>query len=82
MTGHTFAKIDGDYKYLVKMTMDSVTAENVERIMQEKAAAEQALAVLMATSLETMWIQELDQFEGRKRRSVESTTGPKKKARQ
>ena len=31
-----YAMIDGDYKYLIKMPMDSVTEENVEQIMKER----------------------------------------------
>jgi|LauGreDrversion4_1035100.scaffolds.fasta_scaffold00753_8 DNA topoisomerase-2 len=60
---HGFDPIDGDFKYLVKMSMDSVTAEHVQRILKEKADAEQNLLALLGTTLETMWLQELDAFE-------------------
>jgi len=50
----------GDYKYLVKMPMDSVTQENVAHILKEKESAEQELAALLAKSLESMWLDELD----------------------
>jgi DNA topoisomerase-2 len=53
----------GDYKYLVKMPMDSVTEENVVALMKEKAQTEEEMRVLTATSLETIWINELDHFE-------------------
>ena len=36
MKHHKFDKIDGDFKYLIKMPMDSVTEENVKHIMKEK----------------------------------------------
>jgi len=55
-----YAMIDGDYKYLIKMPMDSVTEENVEQIMKEKADTEHALDVLKKTSVEKMWLKELD----------------------
>jgi DNA topoisomerase-2 len=58
-----FDKMDGDYKYLVKMAMDSVTSENVERILKEREEADQNLHALLATSLESMWTRELDAFE-------------------
>ena len=60
LTGMKFALIDGDYKYLIKMPMDSVTQENVANIMKEKENTEAELALLKSTTLEKMWIQELD----------------------
>jgi DNA topoisomerase-2 len=54
-----YAMIDGDYKYLIKMPMDSVTEENVEQIMKEKTDTEQALDVLKKTTVEKMWLKEL-----------------------
>jgi DNA topoisomerase-2 len=61
--GLSFALIDGDYKYLIKMPMDSVTQENVESIMREKENVERELAVLRGTALETMWLNELNVLE-------------------
>jgi len=58
-----FDRIDGDYKYLIKMPMDSVTKENVEAILKEKADTEESLDILKATSCETMWMRELENFE-------------------
>jgi len=58
-----FAEIDGDYKYLVKMPMDSVTEENVMHILQEKDNAYQELKKLTETTLQQMWLAELDHFE-------------------
>lgn len=60
LTGMKFALIDGDYKYLIKMPMDSVTQENVANIMKEKENTEAELALLKSTTLEKMWIHELD----------------------
>jgi DNA topoisomerase-2 len=60
LTSRGFALIDGDFKYLIKMPMDSVSEENVAHIMKEKGDAEQALAQLLATTVEQMWLQELD----------------------
>jgi len=58
-----FDKIDGDYKYLIKMPMDSVTNENVAVILKEKEDTEKELAELIATSLEQIWLRELDVLE-------------------
>lgn len=58
-----FDRLDGDYKYLTKMPMDSVTQENVDAALKEKADAEQELDVLKATSCETIWMRELEAFE-------------------
>ncbi len=58
-----FDKLDGDYKYLVKMPMDSVTNENVQIILKEKEETEKKLDVLIKTSVEKMWIGELDVLE-------------------
>ena len=55
-----FAKIDGDYKYLIKMPMDSVTDENVSSIMKEKTDTDIELSKLRKTSLEKMWSGELN----------------------
>lgn len=59
----SFDKIDGDFKYLVKMPMDSVTNENVANILKEKETTESGLAALIATTLEKMWLNELDVFD-------------------
>jgi DNA topoisomerase-2 len=58
-----FNVIDGDFKYLVKMPMDSVTQENVDRILNEKDEATKELEVLRTMPLETMWYNELLHLE-------------------
>ena len=58
-----FDKIDDDYKYLIKMPMDSVTNENVTNILKEKEQTEAELATLISTSLEKMWMTELENLE-------------------
>ena len=59
LSGKKYDKIDGDYKYLVKMPMDSVTEENVANIMAEKATTEGDIETLRKTSVETIWYREL-----------------------
>ena len=58
-----FDRLDGDYNYLTKMPMDSVTQENVDAIMKEKTDTESELETLKATTCETMWMRELAHFE-------------------
>ena len=55
-----YDKIDDDYKYLTKMPMDSVTNENVESILKEKADVEREIEVLLGTTVEQMWLKELN----------------------
>ncbi len=86
-----FVTIDGDFKYLIKMPMDSVTEENVERILKEKGDAETELDILNKTTLEKMWLSELDKLKNeysaykKKRETIQSgsvktkTTGTKKR---
>ncbi len=62
---HGFDKMsaDNDYKYLIKMPMDSVTNENVEKLRKERDDAMKELEVLRGTTLEQMWSQELATLE-------------------
>jgi DNA topoisomerase-2 len=57
-----YDKIDGDeeYKYLVKMPMDSVTEENVEKLLKDKGNKESELEQIKKKSVNKMWIEELD----------------------
>ena len=65
LSGRGFVELEGDYSYLIKMPMDSVTEENVAKILKEKADTENELAVLKATTLEQIWMKELDVFEAK-----------------
>jgi DNA topoisomerase-2 len=50
---------DTDYKYLVRLPMDSVTAENIEKIMQERDRKNAELETLKQTTETQLWLQEL-----------------------
>jgi len=56
--------IDGDseYKYLTKMTMDSVTDENIEKLFKEKERKTQELEKIKQTTINCMWLTELDKL--------------------
>jgi DNA topoisomerase II len=63
MTSRKYDTFDGDFKYLIKMPMDSVTEENVRNIIEDRDNSQKDLDVLLATSLAQMWINELDILE-------------------
>ena len=54
--------LDGDteYNYLIKMPMNSVTEENVTKLLREKDDKEASLLILKKTSETDMWIAELE----------------------
>ena len=49
-----------DYNYLVKMPMDSVCKENVEKLLNEHELKKNELAIINASTLEHMWLKDLD----------------------
>ena len=90
LTTRKYDKIDGDYKYLTKMPMDSVTNENVENIIKDKDNAQHELDVLIKTSEQQIWLKELDILESKygefkiKREKIQLGDGslkPKKKSK-
>jgi hypothetical protein len=54
---------DADYKYLTKMSMDSVTEENVEKLFKERGNKEAELEIVKGKTIQQMWIEELDQLQ-------------------
>jgi DNA topoisomerase-2 len=51
---------DEEYKYLVKMPMDSVTEENVEKLLKDKGNKETELETIKIKTIHKMWNEELD----------------------
>jgi DNA topoisomerase II len=51
---------DEDFKYLTKMAMDCVTEENVEKLIEQYTDKQKQLDVLKNTTIEQMWISELN----------------------
>ena len=84
MASRKFDTFDGDYKYLIKMPMDSVTEENVANILADRDAAQKELDKLMATPLTQMWLDELDALDREydvykaKREQIQSGAGAAK----
>jgi DNA topoisomerase-2 len=54
---------DDEYKYLVKLPMDSVTEENVARLNKEHADKVAELEYVKTTTTSQMWLKELDVLE-------------------
>ena len=50
---------DGEYKYLTKMPMDSVTEENVDRLLKEHGNKKSELEQIQKTTIHQMWLSEL-----------------------
>jgi len=64
---------DNGYKYLIKMPMDSVTEEHVAKIIKEKVDTELELDILIKTTIEDMWMKELDVFENQYLNSIKKS---------
>jgi DNA topoisomerase-2 len=55
--------LDEEYKYLVRMPMDSVSAENVDKLNSEHDRKQEELAEIKATTCQQMWLRELIALE-------------------
>ena len=51
---------DQEFKYLVKMPMDTVTEENVSKLMKDKETKLSEIHILKTTSVEQIWMNELE----------------------
>jgi DNA topoisomerase-2 len=65
LNDHKYDIMDGDndYKYLLKMPMDSVSEENVNRLLKDKGSKEAELTLIQSTSIEHMWLNELEELK-------------------
>ena len=54
---------DEEFKYLVRMPMDSVSEENVEKLLKEHKIKEAELITVKATTIQQMWLKELEILE-------------------
>jgi DNA topoisomerase-2 len=54
---------NGDFNYLIKMPMDSVSKENVEKLMKEHEQKKSELETIKAQTLEEMWLTELEELK-------------------
>jgi DNA topoisomerase-2 len=58
--GYDVIDEDEDFKYLVKLPMDSVTEENVARLLKEHGDKAVELEVVKSRTIQQMWSGELD----------------------
>ena len=75
---------DEEFKYLVKMPMDSVSEENVEKLLKEHQEKQDELERIKSTTIEQMWLSELEILEQeyqeyQKEREQSQLGEPKKK---
>ena len=57
--GYDTMEGDEQYKYLLKLPMDSVSEENVQKLLKEKGQKELCHATLQGTSIEQLWLADL-----------------------
>ena len=57
--GYNHVEGDEQYKYLLKLPMDSVSEENVQKLLKEKGQKESQHAALQSTSIEQLWLADL-----------------------
>jgi DNA topoisomerase-2 len=65
---------ENGYKYLLKLPMDSVSEENVARLLTEKTKKEKELSELGSKSLEQLWQNDLEELEAEYTKFVQRTT--------
>tara|TARA_B100000282_G_scaffold276627_1_gene234907 strand:- start:1525 stop:2226 length:702 start_codon:yes stop_codon:yes gene_type:complete len=65
LSGRDYDVIDGDdnYNYLVKMPMNSVSEENVQKLLAEKDSKLTEVELLKATTETQLWLNELAELE-------------------
>ena len=62
LTSKKYDKLENDeeYKYLVRLPMDSVTEENYMKLMKEKESKMMELNILSKKDIKSIWLEELD----------------------
>ena len=57
--GYDHVECDEQYKYLLKLPMDSVSEDNVQKLLKEKGQKELQHSILKGTSIEQLWLADL-----------------------
>jgi DNA topoisomerase-2 len=60
LTEKNYKLINDTYNYLIKMPMDSVNHENIEKLNNDFKMKSNTLEIMKNTNIEKMWINELD----------------------
>jgi DNA topoisomerase-2 len=58
-----FTPIEESFDYLIKLPMNTVSKENVDKLIKEKNEVEIQLQQLQETTISQMWLKELEEFE-------------------
>jgi DNA topoisomerase-2 len=61
--GYIMIDEDNEYKYLVRMPMDSVSDENVNKLNKEHKDKSDELERIKETTIQQMWLSELHELE-------------------
>jgi DNA topoisomerase-2 len=61
--GYDIINNDNEYKYLVKMPMDSVSEENVAKLLKDHGDKEAELVRIKNTTIQQMWLNDLELLE-------------------
>lgn len=84
--GYDVMEDDEDYKYLTRMPMDSVTEENVAKLIKEHGDKTAELVIVQSQTIQQMWFGELNKLEQEygkykeeRERIMSGSTVPKKK---
>ena len=84
--GYDIMEDDEDYKYLTRMPMDSVTEENVAKLIKEHGDKTAELATVQSQTIQQMWFGELNKLEQEygkykeeRERIMSGESAPKKK---
>ena len=77
MVAHGYEHIEGDteFKYLLKMPMDSVTDENVRNLLSERDTKRAQHKGLTDTTIQALWIKDLDELETEYRKWAAAAEG-------
>ena len=63
MTEKQFNKVDDSFNYLIKMSMDSVSEENVDKLKKEYSEKQKQLKDLESMKINNIWLQDLIELE-------------------
>lgn len=67
-----YDRVEGSFKYLRKMPTDSVSEEEIEKLMKQKEEKEIEYETLKNMTIQTMWLNELENLEKQYEKFVKS----------
>jgi DNA topoisomerase-2 len=73
--GYEHIECDTEFKYLLKMPMDSVTDENVRNLLSERDTKRAQHKGLTDTTIQALWIKDLDELETEYRKWAAAAEG-------